>query len=123
MIASAQTHTPDTPSKQTNVNVVVLAVLAILLAAVFAAVAVSSHAVERHGMLSYHAAQCYERPEIKMYNPTTGRTAFVCLTERGWGVYIVNRLGENVTSFVKEKAKRLEQVIKYLQNAGYEFVQ
>lgn len=85
--------------------------------------ALSAHAIERHGSLAVTASQCYDNPELKMYNPQTKRTAYVCLTERGWGIYIANAAGENVTAFVKEKATRLAQVIKYLRNAGYEVIQ
>lgn len=84
---------------------------------------VSAHALERHGENAIIASQCAERPEIRMINPKTNRIAFICMTERGWGIYISESTGENVTALVKEKMKKLADVVRYMRNAGYELVQ
>jgi hypothetical protein len=95
----------------------------ILLAIVIALAAVSMHAIARHGTAAIAASQCADRPELRMFNPENGRIAFICMTERGWGVSIIARDGGPVTSFVKEKMRTLEQVIRYMRNTGYEPIQ
>lgn len=84
---------------------------------------VSMHALAKHGQAAVMASQCADSPQVRMRNPVTSRIAFVCLTETGWGVVITERDGQPVTSFLREKAKRLEQVIRYLRNGGYELIQ
>lgn len=95
----------------------------ILVAFLIALAALSLHAVAKHGLDAVVASQCAERPELRMINPATGRIAMICMTEAGWGIYIVGRDGDNVTSFVKEKMARIEQVIRYMRNRGYEIIQ
>jgi len=92
----------------------------ILLAIIIAMVAVSMHALARHGTDAIVASQCADYPQVRMENPANGRIAFICMTERGWGVSILTKNGDPVTSFVKEKMRTIEQVIRYLRNAGYE---
>ncbi len=57
-------------------------------------------------------------------HPMTGRVARVCwVAPRLYGVQIVEQVeGEwvEITSFVKSKMVRIEQVERYLRNAGYE---
>lgn len=96
----------------------------ILLAIVLALAAVSMHALVKHGEDAIVASQCADRPELRMTNPQTGRIAFICMTERGWGVAIVEaNQRDPVTSFLKEKAKTLQKVVEYLKNSGYELLQ
>lgn len=95
------------------------AAIAILLAAAIAAAAVSQHALLKHGAKAIAAAHCVERPELMMVNPETGRTAYICLTEYGWGIAIIAPDGGPVTSFVKDKMRTMTQVVKYLRNVGY----
>lgn len=95
----------------------------ILLCAIVFAVALSVHAIAKHGTDAYIAAQCADRPELRMINPENGRIAMICLTSAGWGIYIQEADGNNVTAFVKEKLSRVEQVIRYMRNRGYEVVQ
>lgn len=84
---------------------------------------VSAHALERHGEDAIAASQCADRPEIRMVNPKNNRIAFICMTERGWGIYIAEADGRNVTAMVKEKMKKLADVLRYMRNAGYELLQ
>ncbi len=95
----------------------------ILIAFLIALAALSAHAIAKHGSDAVVASQCAERPELRMINPATGRIAMICMTEAGWGIYIVGRDGGNVTSFIKEKMARLEQVVRYMRNRGYEIIQ
>jgi hypothetical protein len=96
----------------------------ILLAIIIALAVVSMHALAKHGEAAITASQCADRPELRMFNPENGRIAFICMTSVGkWGVWIVESTGKEVTSFLKEKMKSLEQVIRYMKNAGYELIQ
>jgi len=97
---------------------IVLALIVIVAMAVL-----SYHAVAKHGTAAYAASQCAERPELRMVNPENGRIALICMTDRGWGIYIQEHDGRNVTAFVKEKMKKLTDVIRYMRNAGYELLQ
>lgn len=90
-----------------------------LLSIVIALAAVSMHALTKHGTAAIVASQCADHPEFRMVNPTNQRIANICLTERGWGIAIIESNGDPVTAFVKDKARRLEQVIRYLENSGY----
>lgn len=95
--------------------------LSILVVSILIAMAaVSVHAIAKHGQAALVASQCADFPEFRMINPLTGRIASICLTDEGWGVAITESDGQAVTSFIKEKAKRIEQVIQYLRNAGYQ---
>jgi hypothetical protein len=81
---------------------------------------VPSHADIRHGEDARYARECQDKWEIKMYNPKTDRYGHICMTSSGkWGVWIVESTGEEVTAFLKEKMKTLDQVIRYMRNAGY----
>lgn len=95
----------------------------ILLCAIAFAVALSIHAIAKHGTDAYIAAQCAERPELRMINPENGRIAMICLTHAGWGIYIQEADGSNVTAFVKDKMRDLVEVIRYMRNRGYELLQ
>ncbi len=102
---------------------IALAVLPIVEIAVDNAPPIS-HAVLRHGREALVARECMNGWELRMYNPTTERTGLICMTSEGkWGIVILNKYGEEITAFLKNKAKTLEQVIRYMRNAGYELIQ
>lgn len=82
--------------------------------------ALSAHAIEKHGQEAVIVSQCADFPQFKMVNPETGRIASICLTPDGWGVYIAEADGRNVTAFLKNKLRSIEQVIRYMQNRGYQ---
>jgi hypothetical protein len=84
----------------------------------------TSHAVMRHGVDAIYARECMNGWELKMYNPQTQRTGLICMTSAGkFGIVILDRFGEEVTAFLREKNKTLEQVIRYMQRRGYELLQ
>lgn len=95
----------------------------ILTLIVIAMAVLSYHAVAKHGSAAYAASQCADYPEVRMINPENGRIAMICMTDRGWGIYIQAPDGTNVTAFVKEKMKKLTDVIRYMRNSGYELLQ
>lgn len=84
----------------------------------------ASHAVVKHGTDAFYARECRESWELRMYNPDTQRTGMICMTSAGkFGIVILDRFGEEVTAFLRNKNKTLEQVIRYMQRRGYEFLQ
>jgi len=80
-----------------------LRLMLIMLIIVFAAV--SMHALIKHSQNAIIASQCADNPDLRMINSQTGRVAFVCMTENGWGIAIFEADGQPVTSFLREKAK------------------
>jgi hypothetical protein len=112
--------TAATPTySQTNVPRF-LAIL-ILAAISLAAIVYSSHAVERHGQGAIKVRQCLENngPTEVWQNPDTLREAHICQLDDGkYGIQI-QRFEREITSFVKNKLRTIEQVHKYLDNGGY----
>jgi hypothetical protein len=89
---------------------------------VMAAVAYASHAVERHGADAEQIRKCLENntPSMRLANPLTGRIARICWTNEKYGIQITDKTEtQEVTSFYDKGSKTLEQVVRYLFNAGY----
>ena len=84
----------------------------------------SPHAIAGHATEPDMIRRCLDDygPDAVLYNKCTCRTAFCVFvnTLKRWGIWIEADDGANVTSFVKTKMNRLDQVIRYLNNAGYE---
>jgi len=81
------------------------------------------HASYKHGIEASMARECSGRPEMKFYNPVTKRTAYMCIVEGYFGFHILNADGDEVTAFLKNKMHKVDQVIQYMRNAGYELLQ
>lgn len=114
-----------TTSSKNNLVIflLLLAALAAILPLVANAVfAPCAHAIERHGFFQASVAnECRDDPSAKLFiNKETGRTAYVCMTSVDkWGVSIIDRIGNNITSFLKNKMTSYDQVAQYLINRGY----
>ena len=84
----------------------------------------STHAYVGHGDEPDMIRRCLEDygADAVLYNKCTCRTAFCVFVAalQKYGLWIEADDGANVTSFVKTKMNRLDQVIRYLNNAGYE---
>ena len=80
------------------------------------------HANMRHGMEADMARECSGRPEQRFFNPITKRTAFMCHVEGFFGFHILSESGDEVTAFLKNKMKNFNQVLKYMENAGYQLL-
>jgi hypothetical protein len=84
-----------------------------------------SHASHKHSQEAQDVRKCLnDFGSIHIYfNPSTGRYANICLMpDRKYGLQIAEDIGngmEEVTSFVKSKLGRWEQMAKYLENGGY----
>lgn len=89
-----------------------------------AAMLYGTHAIERHGEDALAVRECVERGGgIELwYNPETMRQAEVCLMPDGKFGVQVSRFNREVTSFVKDKLQRIDQVHVYLRNRGYELI-
>jgi hypothetical protein len=94
------------------------------LGAVLFSVAVSFHAVEKHGEnIVTQVANCNNFNQATL-NPNTNRIACVFnLDEKKFGIRILMKDGEGnfheITSFIKDKMTKETQVMKYLKNVGY----
>ena len=80
-----------------------------------------SHANMRHGSDADLARSCRGNGYL-FHNPITDRYANVCQINDAFGVYISEANGEEVTSFMKNKMHRFEQVLQYMKNQGYSLV-
>jgi len=84
-----------------------------------------SHAALKHKYTAAAAHECLMRdgPILEWVNPTTGRRARVCqIDAMTFGVQIIQPSFDGwheVTAFIKNKLTRLDQVKRYLTNAGY----
>lgn len=87
----------------------------------FAAITYSAHAIERHGSAAVRVRQCLnDKPPLETWtNPVTGRNAHVCQVDKGLFGIQIEKDGNEITSFIKEKMRTIEQVRKYLTNGGY----
>lgn len=86
------------------------------------AMTLSPHAIERHGSDAVRVRECLDdQGAVQVWlNPATGRSAHICILDVGrYGVQIQNQAGGEITSFIKEKLVRMDQVLKYLANQGY----
>jgi len=80
------------------------------------------HPLEKHPTDSIQVENCLNSNGalFRWTRPTDNRSATVCeISPNTWGIKIDESNGENVTAFIKNKFKRLDQVIQYLINSGY----
>ena len=87
---------------------------------VLAAVVYGAHAVDRHGAEAVAVRNCLSQngPMMTLYRGD-GHRALVCNLGGRFGVEVLDKNDNEVTSFIKNKMNRLNQVIQYLENAGY----
>lgn len=96
----------------------IVAIISALIMFALSDVSISVHGVSKHGNDAVRARECYENG-VKRFNPATGRTAWACQTSGGDFGVVIEENGRIVTSFIKEKLRNMEQVLKYLANTGY----
>src|SRR4030067_3030615 len=73
----------------------------------------NDHAVEKHGEAALEVSICLNKngPLETWFNSDTNRTAnVVCLDDGKFGIEICDGEGNNITCFIKEKMKKLDQV-------------
>ena len=83
----------------------------------------SQHALERHGEEAVLAHSCMNDGgtiQATLTRPSDGRKATVCQINGVFYVYVEEACGQEVTSMCKNKMSRLDQVLKYLNNRGYQ---
>ena len=78
-----------------------------------------AHATERHGDM---VTEVCSAPIIhQAFRQWDNRQANVCqLPDGRFGIMVCEKDGGLVTCFIKEKMKELEDVLRYLQNRGYQ---
>lgn len=79
----------------------------------------TSHAYSKHGIDASAARECSRRPELRFYNDNTRRTAYMCVVSGMFGIHIIDDRGEEVTAFLKNKMRTVDQVVQYMKNSGY----
>jgi len=111
----------STTYNQSNSNLLWIFFLLAAAIALFA-LKYSPHAVENHGNAAWDVRNCINKNGVLdvWKNPLTGRDAVICKIDNGkFGIQI--RIGDKeVTSFIKDKMTKIDQVYQYLTNSGYE---
>jgi hypothetical protein len=84
---------------------------------------VSEHALEKHSYDAVVVDSCLQNGsgylgEFK--RDSDGRILKVCQVDTGkYGIKVQESNGNPVTDFIKEKLRRIDQVLKYVTNRGY----
>lgn len=94
----------------------------VFLCVVIALISISSsHAEVKHGTDALLVRECIENgnPVTKWVNHDTNRTIDCVMLDDGRFGIRVRCDGNEITCFIKNKMKRMEQVIGYLFNRGY----
>ena len=88
-----------------------------------------AHAGRHNDLVQSISTKCNEGTGFLAHlkNPENGRDAYVCFVEGYWVVTVkqfdpakIEEFGDDiVTAFVRNTAKSLDDVIRYLQGAGY----
>ena len=126
MQASYSPTRPGIPPWLFLTTLVALCVAFVLAASPILVDYAQSHGEVKHGSHAEQIRDCIQRNGFlqEWYNPLTNRRARVCqLKPTLFGLQIVQERGgvwQEVTSFLKSKLTRLEQVEQYLRNTGYE---
>lgn len=106
------------PMKTNNTNLLIYFGILSMILAMFAVLSI--HALERHGLKAELVKYCMqEKGPIQEWLQPNGRIARVCQLDNGkFGIEIVDQEGRNITAFIKNKMRSLEQVEQYLINKG-----
>lgn len=116
---SSHSFYEETPSTFGRFFILLFAALTVTI--IMAAIAYNDHAVERHGAAAGLVRQCMSSngPAETWLNPSNGREAHICEIDEGLYGIQIEEDGREVTSFIKEKFSRIDQVRQYLINGGY----
>jgi len=112
------------PQRCNRINPLPLILLAGIVCAIIYAVAMSEHALTKHGqsaVVVYQAFDCGKEPTETFHRGN--RIFSVCwVPEKGrWGVVIeelINGKRQPVTAILKEKLSKLADVERWLKNTG-----
>jgi hypothetical protein len=83
-----------------------------------------SHAITKHGDNAIRVSDCMDNqgPIQEWYNAANNHTIYICqVAPTVFGIDVLAQIEgrwERVTSFIKEKFTRIEQVENYLRNSG-----
>jgi hypothetical protein len=93
--------------------------------AVLAVDTAAGHGVAKHKDTAVMIQDCLkQKGALQLWvNPTTGRRASICqISVDTFGIQVIELKDgdwKEVTSFLKSKMTRIDQVMQYLRNAGY----
>jgi len=120
--------TNNSPMQRQSYSLLCLLALIAVICAIATTTAVANgltiHALERHGDEALLVRQCLQRNgAIQEWLQPNGRIARICQLENGkFGVEIIDDQGRNITAFIKNKMRTLEQVEQYMRNKGAELL-
>jgi hypothetical protein len=98
-----------------------LLLLFALLVVASIAVEYGLHSVEKHNEKAVAVRECVQQGKVlgTWINPENGRKALICqVGDNLFGIMIMKGKFE-ITSFLKEKLKSVNDVFRYLSNQGY----
>lgn len=108
-------------SKQSGPGGLIAFCLLLLIVSILSAIVLNSHAFDRHGDQAWEVRNCISGGGTidTWINPDTSRLAHICQIESNRFGIQIEKAGREITSFVKNKLKNLEQIHRYLANQGY----
>ena len=99
-------------------------ILGFIILSAFVLFSVCQHALDKHGNGALLVDNCLSAKGNHLgvwQRKSDGHLAFPCEVEKGkWGIKFDKCTGENCTSLIKEKFFKICQIIRYLNNTGYE---
>jgi hypothetical protein len=98
-----------------------LLLLFALLVVASIAVEYGLHSVAKHNEKAVAVRECVQQGRVlgTWINPENGRKALICqVGDNLFGIMIMKGKFE-ITSFLKKKLTRIDQIFKYLSNQGY----
>lgn len=111
---------PQTRHPNWKMIVIAILVVAIAVALLPNGNGDSAHSGKRGLTVYERARDCIKGKQGRLfYNPSKMRYGLACLDKQGWIVVILDKGMDIVTAIPKEKLTRMEQVIRYMKNAGY----
>lgn len=95
--------------------------MALIVVAGLVLYAVSQHAIERHGSIAVTIyEQCQHSSQGSWRRPSDRRVANICQLDDGtWGIRIDSESGAPITSFARQQARTIADVVAYLRAQGY----
>lgn len=113
------------PQRQNALIVTVAAAAIALVVCLFALEQIgglSIHALEKHGEEAIAVRNCLDQNGPAQIWQLNERTYLVCILDDGrFGISIEDAEG-NITAFIRNKAKTIQDVIRYLERQGAELI-
>jgi hypothetical protein len=115
------TTLPLTYHNPPRANIILIMLIGIML---FVVGVTMSHAITKHGDNAVRVSDCMDNqgPIQEWYNAANNHTIYICqVAPTVFGIDVlasINGRWERITSFIKEKFTRIDQVENYMRNSG-----